>query len=381
MRNDYRRSLAAGGLLFCVLTVWTVAAEKDVWTGINRVVAIGDVHGDYGQFVQLLRAAELIDRENRWSGRRSHLVQTGDVLGRGAESRKVMDLLMKLEGEAVRSGGRVHALIGNHEAMNLYGDLRYVSPGEYAAFRNSNSDRIRDLFFQQHVAELKQFPPAAGLPALDEAYRNQWEGKTPLGMVEHRYEFGPEGTYGRWIRGHNAIVKIDGTVFMHGGIGPSYASHTISQINNRVRKELTDFSKLQGGIVTDEEGPLWYRGLALGDEDILRTHVEEVLERHAARRIVIGHTVTQGTVMPRFDGRIVGIDVGLSQHYGGPPACLLIEDGQLFTLHRGKKLALPADSGQPLLDYLRKAAQLDPSPSPIQKQIAQLEGKLASSAN
>ena len=381
MRNDYRRSLAASGLLFLVLTTWTLATEKDVWTGINRVVAIGDVHGDYDQFVQLLRAAELIDRENRWSGGRSHLVQTGDVLGRGAESRKVMDLLMKLEREARRSGGRVHALIGNHEAMNLYGDLRYVSPGEYAAFRNSNSDRMRDAFFQQHVAELKQFPPAGGLPALDEAYRKQWEGRTPLGMAEHRYEFGPEGTYGKWIRGNNAIVKIDDTVFMHGGIGPKYASHTISQINNRVREELADFSKLQGGIVPDDNGPLWYRGLASSEEDTLRAHVEKVLEAHAARRIVIGHTVTQGTVMPRFDGKVVGIDVGLSQHFGGPPACLLIEDGQLFTLHRGKKLALPSDSGQPLLDYLRKAAQLDPSPSPLQQRIAQLERKLAASAN
>ena len=105
-------------------------APEDVWTGIDRVVAIGDVHGDCDQLVALLRSAGLIDAQEKWCGGKTHLVQTGDLLDRGPDSRRAMDLLMRLEGEAISAGGELHLLIGNHEAMNLYGDLRYVSAGE-----------------------------------------------------------------------------------------------------------------------------------------------------------------------------------------------------------------------------------------------------------
>ena len=68
-----------------------------------------------------------------WSGGATHLVQLGDVPDRAPDTRKILDLLMRLEPQARRAGGYVHALIGNHEAMNVYGDLRYVSEGEIAA--------------------------------------------------------------------------------------------------------------------------------------------------------------------------------------------------------------------------------------------------------
>src|SRR5262245_19810729 len=81
----------------------------------ERVVAVGDVHGAFDPFVSILRAANLIDARNRWSGGKAVLVQTGDVVDRGADSRKALDLLRKLEGEARRAGGAVYPLLGNHE--------------------------------------------------------------------------------------------------------------------------------------------------------------------------------------------------------------------------------------------------------------------------
>lgn len=126
------------------------AADEDVWTGVERVVAVGDVHGDCDQLVSLLRSAELLDAQGNWSGGGTHLVQTGDLLDRGPDSRKAMDLLMKLEEQARSAGGRVHVLIGNHEAMNVYGDLRYVSPGEYAAFRDADSEKAREALYAEH---------------------------------------------------------------------------------------------------------------------------------------------------------------------------------------------------------------------------------------
>jgi hypothetical protein len=322
--------------LLCVLslTAFPAKASQDVWKGIGRIVAIGDLEGDYDQFRELLRAAGLIDKKGNWIGEKAHLVQLGDVVDRGDDSRKLMDYLMKLEDQARKDGGRVHVLIGNHEAMNLYGDLRYTTAGEFEAFRDRNSEELRDAYFEQHKSQLLENPPPEGIPTFDKAYREEWNAKIPLGWVEHRIAFGPNGKYGKWIREHNTIIKINDTIFLHAGISPSYATHSIRQINEQVRSELNDFSKLEGGMVLDQEGPLWHRGLARESENGMEEHVDTVLQTHGANRIVIGHTTTGGTVVPRFGGKVMQIDVGLSEFRGRRGACLIIADDNAYTVYR-----------------------------------------------
>ena len=184
---------------------------------MERIVAVGDVHGDYEQFVKLLRGAGLLDEKDNWAGGKAHLVQTGDVPDRGPRSRDVMDLLMKLEKQAKKAGGYVHALIGNHEAMNMYGDLRYVHVGEFAAFKTKGSKALRDNFYRQNVKELRQNQPRGQSPEFGPDHKRRWEENFELGWFEHRLGFGARGKYGRWITRHNAVVKINATLFLHGG--------------------------------------------------------------------------------------------------------------------------------------------------------------------
>jgi len=173
------------------------------------------------------------------------------------------------------------------------------------------------------------------------------------------------------------VIKINNTLFLHGGIGPKYVDLKLQMINERVRDELEDFTKLQGGTVMDSDGPLWYRGLAQGDEKALEAHVKAVLQTHQAERIVVGHTPTEGAIVPRFGGKVMLIDVGLSRVFDARPrlACLLIEKGKPYALHRGTKLELPSDSSTGLLNYLKQAAALDPSPSSLEKRIAEIEAQ------
>src|SRR5262245_42866913 len=82
--------------------------------GVERIVAIGDVHGAYDRFADLLKTAGLIDDRLHWVGGHAHLIQTGDVVDRGPDSLQALDLLRRLQGEAEKTGGAVHPLIGNH---------------------------------------------------------------------------------------------------------------------------------------------------------------------------------------------------------------------------------------------------------------------------
>ncbi len=363
-------------IFFLFLIPGTVSAGQSTWTGVERVVAVGDVHGDFAQFKAILRSAGLINADLQWSGGKTHLVQIGDIPDRGPETRKAFDLMMQLEEQAETAGGAVHALLGNHDAMNLYGDLRYVTPGEFASFRTDDSEKVREIFYQRHLEQLAENPETKGQPPPGEDYRKAWEEKYPLGYFEHRFHFGPNGSYGKWIAQHNAIIQINDTIFSHAGIGPKYADIDFDTINDRIREEMKDFSKLRGGILIDTEGPLWYRGWAKDEEAALEDPLEKVLNRYDARRMVIGHTPTEGTVIPRFSGRILMVDVGLSAYYGSRLACLVIENGKVFCLHRGSRLEIPSDPGLALIQYLKKAAALDPPPSPLQPRISQLEEQL-----
>ena len=190
--------------------------------------------------------------------------------------------------------------------------------------------------------------------------------------------FGPEGKYGKWIRGHNTVIKIDRTLFMHAGLGEKYADWDIAKLNDEVRRELTDFTRLHGGIVTDEQGPLWYRDLAKGDEQQLAPLVDQLLKHFDVDRIVVGHTYAGGTVGSRFNGKVIMIDVGISRAYDnlGKVACLEIDKGEAVALHRGQKLELPKDEDGPdMLRYLKGAAALDPQPSPLNTRIEELQKK------
>jgi Calcineurin-like phosphoesterase len=362
-------------VLFCLVLFQPAARGQDRFEGVSRIVAVGDVHGGFSEFVSVLRSAGVLDEKVSWIGAKTHLVQTGDVVDRGPDSRQVLDLLMKLEKQARKSGGRVHALLGNHEAMNIYGDLRYVSPAEYEWYRNPDSSEQREGYWNRHVEERK----AQGLQT-DKEYKIQWEREHPLGWIEHRLAFSSTGVYGKWLRQRNALIQINDLLFLHGGIGPKYLTSTAAELNKRIRRELEDFSKLEGGVTMDSEGPLWYRGMANASGEQLSGHVDQVLKNYAVRRLVLGHTPTGGAVLPRFEGRVILIDVGLSKVYGGTPACLISENSKLYALHRGRQLELPM-SQDGLIAYLKAAAALDPPPSPLQKLIQALSsgGELLSS--
>jgi len=121
----------------------------------NRIVAVGDLHGDYGAWLDIARNAGLIDAHGRWAGGKTTLVQLGDIVDREPNSLQIIRSLQQLQKEAPHAGGKVVVLLGNHEAMNLLGDYRYTTPGEFAAFADKDSAERRDRVYDVNQARIE----------------------------------------------------------------------------------------------------------------------------------------------------------------------------------------------------------------------------------
>ena len=382
-----RTSLAA--LLLCAACLLPAAFHAQ--GGRGRLIAVGDIHGELEGFAAILRAAGLVDEQRRWTGGRTRLIQTGDFLDRGAAVREVMELLMRLEGEARRAGGRVDVLFGNHEAMNVLHDLRDVSPAAYAAFADRGSESRRARAFDASAAAARRQGR--------ELDREAWISTRPLGFIEYVEAMGPAGRYGRWLRARKVALEAEGTIFMHAGF-PVDAAETVDQINRTAEREVKAFDDARAALeraglagpaaplqdlldaaaaelnriaamirdkveippeITQEyvtrlqallqlntwsllapQGPLWYRGYATLPDEALQD-VQAALQKRGAGRLVIGHTPTRtARITPRFEGRVFLIDTGmLSSHYkGGRASALEMEGGRVTAVYTDARAEL-----------------------------------------
>lgn len=345
-------------LLLALLPLQLAATEAYRFAGVERVVAVGDIHGALDELVAILQGTGLLDDELNWIGGRAHLVSVGDQLDRGDHGRGVLELLMRLESQAGEAGGAVHVVLGNHEVMNLTGDLRYVSAGDYAQFGDSSH---------------------AGLPA---------------GFLERRAAFAPDGMYGRWLLDKPVAIVIDDTLFVHGGLSAKLEGRSLEDLNRRLRDDVRvvaqgwhalleagllsdadDFDALmaqaaalaQGspdeplaelgtamaaaldGLPFDPDGPLWYRGSARCHPYVEGELTERMLRQFGARRMVIGHTPTHDRrISSRMAGQVLRVDTGINHAaYQGRPAALVIDQGAAHAWYAGEGLAeIPAESNR-----------------------------------
>lgn len=376
--NPLFRTLAAA--LTALFLSASPALAQAQWDNVPRIVAIADLEGDYDKFTDMLRTSELINAQNNWIGGTAHLVQLGDIPDRGPNTRMIMDLLIRLEPQARRAGGYVHALIGNHEAMNIEGDLRYTDPREFAAFATRNSTRVRQQYYQRVVRELRRNPPASGVPTFDDAYRAQWDQEHPLGWVEHRQAWAPNGRYGRWITTHDAVIRINDTLFLHAGLGPEYAAAPRPAMNDAVRTALRGQTPRTYPEIAESAGPLWYRGLSQNPEASETANLENVLRSQGVARVIVGHTKVTSTVLPRFNGRVLVADIAVPRDHSDPHAFLIMENGAWITVHRGQRVPVNASTPQGTCDYLRRIAAIDGGVGPV-AELAQTQCATQGAAN
>ena len=371
----------------------------------ERILAMADIHGNFEAAASLLQRNGVLDDRLDWVGGPTTFVQTGDFTDRGPEVRRVMDFLISMDRDA--PDDRVIVLLGNHETLNIIGDLRDVTEADYASFADSRSERRRQEAYQEYVdyekqrSERLEIPPVPTTPEIERA----WMQAHPPGFLEHREAFGPKGKYGRWIRELPTVAKLDKTLFLHAGIHPSLADLSIDQINSRVRDEILAFDQsfeylvsrgialpfftldellkaaresfdfvsrtndsgdpgteaqrdlqilegllgLGSWLMVHPDGVLWYRGYSEWSDDEGTAQLEQLLESYDVEHIVVGHTPQlAGAIRVRFDERLYLADTGmLSSYYSGGRASMLeIRDGVFRALYLddGARLMPPEQS-------------------------------------
>ena len=263
-----------------------------VYPKVEKLYALGDIHGDFNAFILCLKKAKLIDNNYHWCGGKAHVVQVGDILDRKIRDVeysdedsefKIISLILKLQLESYIDGGGFHPIIGNHEIMNILGIFDYVSPMGFKHFKNNKEGRL------------------------------------------NYFKIG--GDFCKYLAcGWNPIIKIGDFIFCHGGINLNISEkYSIETINFIMR------DTLYGNIYhlnkpyfvelfLDNDSILWNRTFSVNmnkqKENYLKPILNKILNKYNAKHLVIGHTPQENGITARFNGMIFCVDTGMSEAFG-----------------------------------------------------------------
>ena len=278
-------------------------AEKSTFNKIKKIAAISDIHGQYDLLIELLQNNRIIDKSLNWSFGKGHFVIVGDIFDRGDKVNEILWFIYELEVQAKNQGGRVHYLLGNHEYMVLYNDLRYI--------------------------------------------HEKYDVSSKLLNLEYDELYGDNTIIGRWLRSKSTIIKINDNIFTHGGISKdfiTYKNFNIEKINNTMRRSIPRLKELRKlrkegqsnnfyDMYFGNKSLIWYRGYF--EEDMTDTDILSILQLVDANHIVVGHTSNE-KVIQLYNNKIIGVDSSIKKgNYG---ELLIIKNDRFFRATLNGKL-------------------------------------------
>lgn len=292
-KQKWQVSTDEPGKFFEVQLKSKLEVEKPEYNRPKKMLVLSDIEGNFGAFRKLLQAAGVIDANYRWIFGDGHLVLVGDFVDRGDMVTEVHWLIYALEEQAVTAKGKVHYILGNHEIMNMSGDLKYLH-GKYQ--RNSK--------------------------LLDRNYMH---------LV------GPESEIGRWLATKNIAERIGNMLFVHGGISSymNLIALPLKDLNNMARPYYTDstftFPDPKTEVIFSDYGPFWYRGYYTGQPRANIPQIDSTISLYNVKHVVTGHTIVAPHIATYHDGKVINTDV---HHTSGHSEALLIEKNDMFRINQ-----------------------------------------------
>ncbi|KAK9665019.1 hypothetical protein RND81_14G084700 [Saponaria officinalis] len=296
----------------------------------DRLIAIGDVHGDLDKCKMSLRLAGIIDASGDWSGETSTVVQVGDVLDRGNDEIKILYFFEKLKRQAEKSGGKLITMNGNHEIMNIDGDFRYITKRSLNEFRNW-------AFWYRVGNSMKKLcsgttdvekDPFLGVPTEFNGIKKEFHDGFRARIAALRPK-GPIST--RFFADNVTVLVVGENVFVHGGLLAKHVKYGLQRINNEVREWIKgERSGLWKNIGSGRDSVVWLRKFSHeAAESCDCEALEHVLRTiPGTKRMIMGHTIQGEGINGACGNKAIRIDVGMSKGCGnGLPEVLEIEKG------------------------------------------------------
>jgi len=294
----------------------------------RRLVAIGDVHGDFKQTMRALELGKVMDADGRWVGGTTVLVQVGDILDRGDNELAIMRKFANLAKQARKEGGDVLVVHGNHEIMNVLGDFRYATKGAYAEcarYAEAKRQKLVEKLGEENAPPLPETPEDVN----PETYR---------GVLARRDLFLPGGEMALRMAKNPTVLQVGDTVFAHAGIDMRAVEYGFQALNDDVAAWMAGVKKTPPNMVLEEKGVVWTREYGGADAGVTAEasacrRLGEALDAVGAKRLVVGHTPQQGGVSSGCGGRLWRSDVGVSRGiYGAKPQVIEIVNGRVRVL-------------------------------------------------
>jgi predicted MPP superfamily phosphohydrolase len=284
----------------------------------ERIIGIGDVHGDIVGFASILYELGVIAKTGSWQGGGTHVVLNGDLVG-GRNARLLLRMIRRLKAEAAPYGGAVHCLLGNHDVQ---------------VFSKRYQKREGKTLFQKYPVK------NAGKPTVKHAFSQDTE-------------------LARWTRERNAVTRIGDTLFAHAGLNVWALRHHVKRINATVRAWIrywqgvgdppdpsTEWAALgpESDWSAPFTGPLWTRSFrvpqnrkAADRDDTGAPTVEEidrVLRKYRVRRMVVAHNPNPESEIllehPKYGDRVIMIDTRISDRKKGRLSCIDIQGDEVL---------------------------------------------------
>ncbi|WP_431167449.1 metallophosphoesterase [Tenacibaculum halocynthiae] len=291
--------------------------EVDVYKMPNKLIAISDIEGNFNGFYSFLRSNKIIDKYANWIFGNGHLVLNGDFFDRGNQVTQVLWLIYHLESEAEKSGGKVHFILGNHEIMNMHGNVSYND--------------------EKYIQVAKKISKKT---SWDDALRFLYSNKTELG---------------KWLRTKNIVEKIGDLIFVHGGLNKFHyeGNYSITELNNIAKNYygiVTSLKNLKEErdkyVIGSINSPYWDRrlnldfkhstALLMNGSSVEKTSGDDlsnILKMYDASKIIIGHSLVDD-VSSDYNNRVIKIDVKHGETFeSGETKGVLVEYAAFYKIN------------------------------------------------
>ncbi len=307
----------------------------------REIIVLGDVDRTFTEVTELLMELALIDANFNWIAINKHLISLGNLASGGKDSRRLIELFMKLHKQAFDVGGEVSLIFGDNEIKLMTSDFSQVSKQEFSWYIDLEIPQARQWLFEQFQT------------ANEGSNYSDFNRLYPPGFMGLIQAFSINGHIGQWLRSNGkAVIKIADSLFVHGGISKQTLAMSISEINQTTAALITEYDQLSGQLspyhflpvnsqapseqlvklqrskLFSATGPFRYRGNVYCPEISESYAIEKIKNKFSVAQLFVGHSVNHHRITARINHAVImaGFESSNGQYQDLPAAVIITKD-------------------------------------------------------